>query len=467
LEAKLRILLIAYDNDSHISYFPLGLAYIAAVCRDSGHDVIIYNQDVYHWPEEHLTSYLDHEHFDVVGLSFIGGYYQYRKALKISEAINCSKNRPFYIIGGHGPSPEPEYFLRKTGANVVVIGEGEKTIVDLLDLLLKSNDFSLVPGIAFIDSSNNFVQTRKRELEQNIDDIPYPAWDLFPIEHYTLFNVPNSSGIDRHMVMLSGRGCKFKCNFCYRMDKGLRIRSSNSIINEIRILKKRFGISYIGFWDELLMNSVSRIMELCQNFIDAGLNIKWSCNGRLNYAEPVVLDQMKKAGCVFINYGIESMDDKTLKIMDKALTVKQIKEGVVNTLASGISPGLNIIFGNIGETAEILKKDVEFLLEFDDHAQLRTIRPVTPYPGSPLYYYAIKKGLLEGPQDFYENKHTNSDLLSVNFTNLSNEEFHRLLYEANQVLIEKYFHEKKKSFIEKARKLYLENDQSFRGFRFS
>ena len=78
----------------------------------------------------------------------------------------------------------------------------------------------------------------------------------------------------------------------------------------------------------------------------------------------------------------------------------------------------------------MLQKGVDFLLKYDDHAQLRTIRPVTPYPGSPLYYYAIEKGLLKDCADFYENKHTNSDLLSVNFTGLSNKEFHHLLFEA-------------------------------------
>src|SRR4030042_2752179 len=125
--------------------------------------------------------------------------------------------------------------------------------------------------------------------------------------------------------------------------------------------------------------------------------------------------------------------------MKKGLTVKQIEKGIENTLAVGISPGFNIIFGNIGETAESLKLGVDFLLKYDDHAQLRTIRPVTPYPGSPLYYYAIEKGLLKDCADFYENKHTNSDLLSVNFTDLSDDEFYRVLFEANKTLLENYY----------------------------
>lgn len=462
----MKILLIVYDNDSHVSYFPLGTAYIASACQRAGHEVKIYNQDVYHWPEKHLTATLNNEHFDFVGLGVIGGYYQYRKMLKISEAINKSNDRPFYVLGGHGPSPEPEYFLRKTGADAVVIGEGEQTIVELMDAVKNGQNLSAVNGIAFFENpSGRFIQTPRRELEENIDNIPYPAWSLFPMEHYVLFREPNDKLTDRTMTVLSGRGCKFKCNFCYRMDEGLRTRNSESIIKEIRILKDRYGISFINFWDELLMNSVSRVIKLCQDLINADLNIRWICNGRLNYAKPEVLKLMKEAGCVFINYGIESLDQEALKRMRKNLTVKQITEGIRATLAAGISPGFNIIFGNIGETAESLELGVKFLLEEDDHAQLRTIRPVTPYPGSPLYYYAIEKGLLEGPEDFYERRHVNSDLLSVNFTNLSDSEFHRLLYEANQTLIEKYFRDKKKLIIEAARKLYLQGDASFRGFR--
>ena len=371
----MKILLVVYDNDSYISVFPLGIAYLASVCRNAGHEVKIYNQDVYHWPEEHLLDLLNEEHFDVIGVGVIGGYYQYRKLLKISEAINSAKNRPFYIIGGHGPSPEPEYFLKKTGADAVVIGEGEITIVKLLKALEAKKDLSSVDGIAFI-KDEQYIQTPKRELIKNIDEIPFPVWDLFPMDHYALSREANIKNSERCMLVITGRGCTFKCNFCYRMDEGRRERSVESIIEEIKILQKNYGISYIDFQDELFMSSTQRTVELCGSFIKAKLNFHWFCQGRLNYAKPNVLKLMKGAGCVFINYGIESLDEKALRNMNKALTVKQIVEGIENTLAAGISPGYNIIFGNIGETEESLKLGVDFLLKYDDHAQLRTIRPV-------------------------------------------------------------------------------------------
>jgi len=213
------------------------------------------------------------------------------------------------------------------------------------------------------------------------------------------------------------------------------------------------------------MSSVKRTVSLCEDILKSNLKIKWNCNGRLNYATAKVLRLMKRAGCVFINYGIEAMDDDVLAKMDKNLTTSQIIEGIEATLKSGISPGFNIIFGNIGDTAETLRKGVEFLLKYDDGAQMRTIRPVTPYPGSPLFYHAIERGLLRDCRDFYENKHVNSDLLSVNFTEMSDEEFYRCLFMANQALMQNYFDKKKASFISQAERLYFAKDVGFRGFR--
>lgn len=460
----MRILLIVYDNDSYIHWFPQGIAYLAAVMKNAGHEVVIYNQDLHHYPEKHLTAYLDDNRYDVVGLGFIAGYYQYRKALKISEAVNRARNRPSYIIGGHGPSPEPEFFLRKTQADLIVIGEGEETILEVLDRLDSRRPLDDVLGIAFWREGKPILNER-RPLIKDIDSIPRPAYEAFPIAYYRLLRMPHAKRSDFVMPVLSGRGCTFQCSFCYRMDKGFRPRSTEAIVDEIRYLKSNYGISYIAFSDELLMSSEKRVVGLCEEFLKARLNVKWDCNGRLNYAKPDLLGLMKEAGCVFINYGIEAMDDLVLKKMNKSLTTQQIVRGIEATLAAGISPGYNIIFGNLGDSRETLAAGVDFLLKYDDGAQMRTIRPVTPYPGSPLYDYAIEKGLLKDCEDFYENKHLNSDLLAVNFTELTDDEFHACLLEANTRLIRHYFDKKCRDIQAQAETLYRHRDAAFRGFR--
>jgi radical SAM superfamily enzyme YgiQ (UPF0313 family) len=460
----MKILLIAKDTEQYTNWFPHGLAYLAAVLLNKEYDVEIYSQDVHHYPDEHLTDYLNKNHFDIVGVGVIGGYYQYRKLLKISDAVNNSRQRPFYIIGGNAVSPEPEYFLRKTKADVIIMGEAEVTIIELLEAVAGSNSLSIIKGIAFWEGSN-VVINEERDLIKDIDTIPFPAFHLFPVSFYRLIRMPYVKRTDFVLPVISGRGCPFKCTFCYRMDKGFRPRSNEAVIEEIKLLQKDYDISYICFADELLMSSPERTVSLCKDFIKSKLNIHWYCFGRLNYAKPEILKLMKRAGCVCISYGIEAMDDDVLRNMKKGLTVKQIISGIESTIESGISPGFNMLFGNIGDSKETLNKAVKFLMKHDDGAELRTIKPVTPYPGSPLYYTAIERGLIEDCEDFYETKHTNSDLLTVNFTNLSDDEYSQCLFEANSRLIKNYYNNQLSNVLDSAKKLYLESDPSFRGFR--
>lgn len=460
----MNVLFVIYDNASYTHWFPHGVAYLAAVLKKSGHTVTIYQQDINHYSDSHLTNYLDNNDFDVVGVGIISGYYQYRKLLQIAGAINNSKKRPVFILGGHGPSPEPEFFLKKSNADIACIGEAEETIVELLRALELKTPLDAVEGIAYRDGTHVTVNNRRLPV-QDIDTLPFPAYELFPIDHYRLIRFVHASDTDFVFPVLSGRGCKFKCNFCYRLEDGFRARSAESIIEEVNLLRTDYQISYIYFFDELLMSSEKRTIELCEAFLKANLNIRWSCNGRLNFAKPETLKLMKRAGCVFINYGIESVDDAVLKNMNKALTVKIIEQGIRATLDAGISPGFNMIFGNIGDNRDTLNKAVEFLLKHDDGAQLRTIRPVTPYPGAPLYYHAIKNGLLKDVEDFYEHKHVNSDLLAVNFTDLSDDDFHVALMEANSRLIKNYYGKKLSIMLKDTRELYIGKNVNFRGYR--
>lgn len=460
----MEILFIAYDNESHISYFPIGIGYLASVLRAKGHTVTIYNQDVYHYPEDHLVNFLERNHFDLVGIGVVGGYYQYRKLLKISQAIKRVRRRPFFVIGGHGPSAEPEFFLRRTQADAVVVGEGEIILANLVDAIENKTSLAAVRGVAYWEGEGVKINARE-EVIKDIDSIPMPAWDLFPMDHYTLMRYPGIKAWERSFQVCGSRGCPFSCTFCYRMDPGYRRRSTESIIEELRRLKEAYHVTVFDFNDELFMYGENRTISFCEDLLRENLNIRFACQGRLNYASSKVLKLMKKAGCFFIGYGVESLEQDALKRMNKSLTVRQIITGVENTINEGIQPGLYVMWGNIGENAESLHKTVDFLIKYSTGAQLRTIRPVTPYPGSSLYYYAVEKGLLEGPADFYENKHLNSDLLAVNFTDLSDAEFHRLLFEANKRLVEDFYEKQKRYQIDVMHKLYFEKNSTFRGFR--
>ena len=395
-----RVLLLPYDNGMHINYPPLNLAYVASAMIRKGHDVTVVQHDIYH-SETLLRQHLRNNHYDIVGLGACAGYYQYQQIKKLCSLIREISSAKIWL-GGHLVTPEPDYFLKEF--NVDWICEGEYDFTD------------------------------------DLDSLPLPSWNLFDISYYALMRLPRCDNNDRCFPVLGGRGCPFKCTFCYRMEQGYRAHSIERILEEVQILIRDYHITYIDFADELLMTNPDRPVQIAEAL--KPLNIKWDCNGRLNYAKPDILKKMREAGCVFINYGIESVDDEVLELMNKKLRYDQIIKGVEATLEADISPGLNIIWGNLGDTRETLWRSVDFLRKYDDHAQLRTIRPVTPYPGSPLYDYAIEKGLLKGIGDFYE-KHKNSDLLTVNFTDLSDDEFHRELYEANYFLLsDYYFHQR-------------------------
>ncbi len=463
----LRLLFVVYDNGSFDHVFPMGFGALGAVLKRDGHDITVWNQDMHHWPDDQLRTYLGENKFDAVILSLIGGYYQYQKMKSLSKAINNSKNRPFYIMGGYGPTPEPEFFLKKSGCDVVSLGEGEVTVSKLMDAIGNKTPLKKVPGIAWLEDGK-LQQTPRAPLIHDLDSLPPVPYELFPMHYYRMLRLAKTKATDFVFPMMSARGCSFKCTFCYRMDPGYRMRLPEPLLDEVEMLHKDYGITYISFQDDLLMSSVEHTEAVCLEFLKRGVPVRWACNGRLNYCSEELLQLMKDAGCVFINYGIESMDQKVLNNMKKGLRPEMIIRGIEDTLKVGVSPGLNFIFGNKGDNKETIKSTVDFMLKYDDFAQKRTIRPVTPYPGSPLYYDAIEMGLLDKDnpaEDFYEKKHLNSDLICCNFTELSDEEFYECLRWANSTLMKSYYDAQKSSTLVQIGHLYQKKDATFRGFR--
>ena len=474
-----KILFAVYDNGSFDHVFPMGFGALGAVLKRDGHDIKVWSQDMNHWPDDYLRKYLDENKFDVVILSVIAGYYQYQKVLGLSKAINESKNRPFFIMGGYGPTPEPEYFLKKTGADVVCMGEGEITICKLMEALeeqkKKTGSYKPgpwlqdVPGTSWLEGKEKKLKkTLRAPLVHDLDSLPMIPYELFPMDYYRMMRFPKVKNTDFVFPLMSARGCSFKCTFCYRMDPGYRVRSPENLLDEVELLHKKYGITYIAFQDDLLMSSVKHTEDVCKEFLKRGLQVRWACNGRLNYCSEELLQLMKDAGCTFINYGIESMDQKVLNNMKKGLRPDIIEQGIKDTLKVGISPGLNFIFGNKGDNRETLEKAVNFLLKYDDFAQKRTIRPVTPYPGSPLYYDAIEMGSIDKDnpaEDFYERKHLNSDLICTNFTELTDDEFYDALKWANKTLMKNYYDKQREGTLKQIEHLYDTKDVNFRGFR--
>jgi len=445
----MRILFIIPDNYQEDNHFPLGIAYLASVLEKDKHSVIVSCADVFHYSNEQIQRIIKNTEPDIIGIGFLAARFR-ETILPLCKAVNEVKGNAWLILGGHGASPIPDYIKKETKADTIFVGEGE-SLSKALRVIEEypSDKWASIHGV----------------LLKDLDSIPFPAWHLFPMGNYTTcLKLPGWEKGDRTLGILTSRGCVGKCNFCYRMHKGLRLRSIDSVIEEIEILQERYGITYFFMQDELFVSSKKRIFEFQQALSKKNIKIKYACDARVNNVDESVLDSLKDSGCQFLDYGFESMDNKVLSIMKKGQTAEDNYRCAKLTQKAGIPFNINILWGNIGDTLESLKKNIEFINEFNTYKNIRTIRPPTPYPGCELYDYAIMKGLLKDADDFF-NKFKNSDLMTVNFTDIPDREFYQELYRVNCSLIDKYFDHHAFNLSRDFYNLYFGNNVNFRGAR--
>jgi len=470
MKKKGKVLFIIHDVYQEDNDFPLGIGYLAAVLKKEGVDVRVCCQDVFHYSNEELAQrFLEKENYDLIGFGFLAARFK-ETVLGLCETINKHKKDAWLVLGGHGPAPVPEYVIKKTNADVITIGEAEETIIELLKCKLENGDLSKIKGIAYKDGDRVVINER-RKMIVNLDLIPFPEWSLFPMEIYTnCLQIFNAEKNDKVLGILTSRGCINRCNFCYRMEGGIRFRSMDNIIEEINILNKKYGVTYFQMHDELFNYPKKRIFEFYQAVKKSNLKIKFSCNARVDIFDEELALWLKESGCNFLNFGFESADQKVLNLIGKNTTVEQNLRALEIAQKVGIGVGLNFIWGNKGDSEESLRRNVELIKKYNTYDQLRTIRPVTPYPGCDLYYEAIRKGFLSGPEDFF-NKFKNSDLITVNFTDMPLNKCYELLFAANKDLITDHYMHTTKNMEEADRlindfyELYFKGKTNFRGSR--
>ena len=467
---KGKVLFIIHDVYQEDNSFPLGVGYLAAVLRRQGADVKICCQDIFHYPNEEMAKlFLKNENYDLICIGFLAARFR-ETILDLCATVNKFKKNAWLILGGHGPSSIPEYVLKSTDVDVVAIGEAEETIVELLKCKIEGGDLSQIKGIAYRNNDNIVINERRKPI-MDLDSIPFPEWSLFPIERYiNCVRFFRASKGDKTLEILTSRGCVNRCNFCYRMEWGIRFRSAENVIKEMKLLNDKYGINCFFMDDELFNFPKKRIFEFYEVLRKNNLKIKFSCNARVDVFDEETAVCLKESGCVFLNFGFESSDQNVLNLMKKNTTVEQNIRAAEIAKKVGIGMGLNFIWGNKGDTEESLWNNVKLIKQYNTYDQIRTIRPVTPYPGCELYYEAIERGLLSGPEDFF-NKFKNSDLLTVNFTDIPEEKFYKLLFEANKELIIDHFNHTTKDMktanklIQDFYNLYFKGKVDFRGAR--
>jgi len=294
------------------------------------------------------------------------------------------------VAGGPLPSCDPEAFL--DDFDVVVIGEGERTMVDLVQAHEAGNLFTPIAGIAYRDGQNgerksskrdeNAVLTPARALAANLDDIPFPARELLPNERYIQYR-RQKFGHSKTTVMTT-RGCPFRCEFCSNAVFGVsyRERSAANVVDEVE-LTLSLGYDYIHFADDVFTFNKERLLEICAEITRRGLSFKWECLGRVDSITPELASAMKTAGCSRVFFGIESGNDDVLRLMNKRITVEQARSAVTAAREAGLNVGAFFIVCYPGETNETVLDTLRFAASLP--LDYLSFTMPYPLPNTPLH----------------------------------------------------------------------------------
>lgn len=354
---------------------PLGIGYVAAALTRAGHDVHILDC-TFLSREVALKRALTYK-TDVAGVYCMVTMREDCLAFASALRTRCR----LLVAGGPLPTCDPALFLPHFDA--VVRGEGEQTMVDLIDSLASKTGLSTVRGIAYTDrKTNRVVCTAPRAPADELDRIPFPARDLFPNSEYIRYG-KKKNGFSVTTVM-STRGCPYKCEFCSNVVFGgsYRERSARSVVDEI---ERALDIGYdrISFSDDVFTMNKSRVLAICGEIRRRKLAFCWECLGRADAVDYETAAAMKQAGCTRIYFGIESGSDRILSLMNKKLTVAQARSAVLAAHAAGLEVGAFFILFYPGDTTDTTLETLRFALSLPlDYLGLT---PPYPLPGTALY----------------------------------------------------------------------------------
>lgn len=362
---------------------PLGLCYLAAMCREKGLKTGIVDAPAEGLDELQTRGRILNENPRFVGitattLSILNAY-------RVAESIKNQARDIITVIGGPHISSVPESTLNKYPSfDFGVIGEGEETIIDLINSLKSNCSVESVKGIIY-RNKNGFHRTPGRENIKELDSLPLPAWDLLPNYPYSYKPLEVAMSNRLQGSIITSRGCPYDCSYCPKSVFGRFVRkhSIGRVMEMIREQYHKYNVRDLEIYDDVLILSRDRIVEFCRQLIAEKLDLVWSCNSTIGAVDKETLALMKKAGCWKIAFGIESGDPKILKLMNKHLDLDKARQVLRASKEAGIVNRGYFIIGFPTETRESIKKTVDFARRADlDIVQFNSF---TPLPGSPVY----------------------------------------------------------------------------------
>jgi len=378
-------------NKIHGIYPPLGIAYIAAVLEQLGHEVKIMDSQALNLTREESRRMMENFNPDIVGATCMTS--TIRGALEVAEMAKEISPDTITMLGGAQLFLYPKETLQHKCVDFGVAGEGEIVLPDLIDAVEGRKHFKKIDGLVYRDGKKILYNPARRCVE-NLDSLPFPARHLLPNEKYfsILAKYPFAT-------MITSRGCPYKCGFCFKknLDYNLRFRSAENVVDEIEMILE-MGFKDIWFYDDNFTANRKHAVAICKEIVGRGLDASWETLTRIDCVDRKLLGMMKKAGCRRLRYGIENGNQGILNLMKKNTTLEQARRAVKMTKEAGIETFCFFMIGYPTETSENIKRTIDFALELDpDWAMfLNTV----PYPGTDLWRLAVENGLI-GDEDYW------------------------------------------------------------------
>ena len=329
---------------------------------------------------------------DIVGVTSVTvRIYDANQICSITKDVN---RNIITVIGGPHASSIPPDLINYPDTDIFVVGEGERTFLELCHAVYNQEEWRSVAGIAY-KNNGSVITNKRREMITDLETIPFPDLSLLPnLEYYNpMPHWGKSEGL--YSTIISSRGCPYDCSFCSvtsNQGRKYRFRPPENMIEEIVELKK-LGVSSVAFRDGTFATSRQRVVDFCNLMIEEKLVLDWNCNVRANELDLELLMLMKKAGCYFVCFGIEHGNDKLLW-EHKRLTKEQVMNATKWARQAGISVVGYFMIGIPDENLSTIRETIEFAKSLPLNGASFTI--FTPFPGTKLYDHCKEKGLLLG-----------------------------------------------------------------------
>ena len=378
-------------NIAAIDLPPLNLLYLATVLYNVGFDVKIIDFNIYTGKElamKELKESLEKKPL-VCGIATTTPTFP--GALNVARIVRKISPETTIIMGGYHVTFLPNEALSSPYVDIIVRGEGESTLLELILSLTNGNPpLYEIKGISY-KKGKEIIHNPDRKPICDLDALPYPLRDLVPLDRYK-----NPSSI------VSSRGCIGRCIFCvaHTFSKVCRLRSPENVVGEMLYLKKKYGFKTVFIVDNTFIADRKRTLEICELIKNLDLDMAWICETRVDTVDEELLRKMAEAGCVALQFGVESGDNRILQEIKKGITTEIVEKAVKTCIKVGIKPGCSFMIGHPSDTPETIKSTIEFAKKLKRLGSEVFFGITTPYPGTELYVHRDKFGIKIKDWDF-------------------------------------------------------------------